>query len=144
LLSQSAHLILAGLLVLALSFPASAGEKPEPILWFVSFSMPEASLRQAVAQAEKTGAVLLIRGLKGDSFLDTAKAIAVLVGEKEVQFQIDPPLFREYGITSVPCVCYKGVKVCGDVSLDYALEFIGAKEASAKEYVNKLRWGYYD
>lgn len=142
------RLILAGLFLLSFSGFAPAAEKPETggddaVLWFVSFSMPEASLRQAVDQAEKAGAVLVLRGLKGNSFKDTVKAISSLIREKNVQVQIDPTLFKKYDITAVPCVCYRDWKVCGDVTLEYAMDLIAEKEPSAKKYLKKLRSSYY-
>ena len=119
-------------------------ERKDKVLYFVSFSMPENSLKKAVEQAEIAGAILILRGLKGDSLVDTAQAVKGLIGERRVPFQIDPPLFKEYKVTQVPCICYKDCKVCGDVTLDYALETIASKEPSAQKFVKKLRKGFYD
>ena len=44
------------------------------ILVFVSFSMPKASLRALAQEVAKHNAVLVMRGLKGDSFKVTQKA----------------------------------------------------------------------
>ena len=119
-------------------------ERKDKVLYFVSFSMPEDSLKKAVEQAEKAGAILVLRGLKGESLVNTAQAIKDLMGERRVLFQIDPPLFKEYKVTQVPCICFKDYKVCGDVTLDYALETIASKEPSAQELLKRLRKGFYD
>ncbi len=136
------------LLAAALKAGAASPEdlaKGDRVLYFASFSIPESSLRKTVEQAEKVGAVLVLRGLKNDSLLDTAQAIQALIGRRNVSFQIDPPLFRECGIAEVPCTCYRGWKVYGDVSLDYALEVIAAKEPAAERLVEKIRkGGFYE
>ncbi len=140
-------LAVVALLLFGAPEPASAGDahvEEERILYFASFSMPEGSLRKAIEQGAKVGAVFVLRGAKNDSFMDTARAVKDLMGDKNVAFQIDPPLFREYGVTEVPCVCYRGLKICGDVSLDCALEAIAAQEPSAEKHVKKLREGFYD
>lgn len=46
----------------------------------------------------------------------------------EVEVQIDPLKFREYGVSVVPCVALEGKKVlsCGDWNMEYHLKRLGA------------------
>lgn len=76
--------------------------KDPKILVFVSFSMPKASLTALAKEAEKFGAVLVMRGLKGDSFKDTQAAFQGLGEEKKSGIEINPELFETYQIKQVP------------------------------------------
>lgn len=67
---------------------------------FISFSMPDSALKSYAAEAESAGAILVIRGLKNNSFLET-KAKADELG---ISFNIDPNLFEKYHIASVPVI----------------------------------------
>ena len=112
------------------------------ILVFVSFSMPKASLRVLCQTAAKHNAVLVIRGLKGDSFKTTqqafleiannsgnpnldAKEIAKNTPEDIQGFEVNPELFKDYQIKKVPTfVLVKNqaevARLSGNVSLEYA------------------------
>ena len=68
------------------------------LLVFVSFSMPESSLKSLVEEAKTHNAVLVIRGLHEDSFVKTAAKLKKL----EVSVDIHPELFEAHKITSVP------------------------------------------
>lgn len=72
------------------------------ILVFVSFSMPRASLNALSKEAEKFGAVLVMRGLKGDSFQETQAAFQGLGTEERSGIEINPELFETYQIKQVP------------------------------------------
>lgn len=76
--------------------------KDPKILVFVSFSMPKASLNALAKEAEKFGAVLIMRGLKGDSFKETQAAFQVLGEEERSGIEINPELFETYQIQQVP------------------------------------------
>ncbi|MCZ6902636.1 MAG: type-F conjugative transfer system pilin assembly protein TrbC [Rickettsia endosymbiont of Ixodes persulcatus] len=97
---------------------------------FVSFSMPDSALKSYYIEAEQAGAKLVMRGLKNNSFLDTkAKA-----DEINISFNIDPNLFEEYQITSVPAIIVnsegKGVKrLTGHISLHDALEIMNKENS---------------
>lgn len=130
-------------LALAKAYEAKRGalKKPEQdLLIFISTSMPRKTLQLLGLQAEKTGAVLVLRGIKGKlgtpgAIDDTIKAIepAAATG---ATVRIDPEQFSRYDVTAVPtfviarrqegcafeqCVD-KAYSLVGDVSLDYALE----------------------
>jgi conjugal transfer pilus assembly protein TrbC len=112
------------------------------LLIFVSFSMPEEALQRAMDQSILTGASLVFRGLKGDSMKTMTDEIEKLVaGRENVSIVIHPPAFTQFTVTQVPAVvlarpeassvldngCSEAetfVKITGDVSLDYALDYI--------------------
>ncbi|EPI7791811.1 type-F conjugative transfer system pilin assembly protein TrbC, partial [Neisseria gonorrhoeae] len=120
-----------------------AAEKAD-LMVFVSFSMPEASLKRIARETAKAGGVMVIRGFKDDSLKATVKAaeeLAALQGD----MLIHPELFDHYGITEVPVtviarnsedgldgcavnselgMCTEHVAVKGDVSLHSALEHL--------------------
>ena len=132
---------------------------------FVSFAMPEVSLRLLVIQAERSGATLVLRGLKANSMKQTLDAVQALIGERKVAWQIDPEAFARYSVQRAPTfVLTKGAEgrespsegcgatcvtaalffsVAGDVSLDYALDTLVRRHPDALRYarpfVERLR-----
>lgn len=146
-------------------FQKPVASREPALLVFVTLSMPEASLARIVAQAARSDAVMVIRGLEGNSMRQTLARIQKLIGEHKVAWQIDPEAFRRFGVSQAPAVvltaggagvisegagCENGcisqasfALVAGDVSLDYALEHIArhrpAFDATARGYLRKLR-----
>lgn len=125
-----------------LSQQAKIEDKNDELLVFVSFSMPEQSLKLWSQQAEKTGASLILRGLINNSLQATTQN-KIIAG-----FNIDPEKFNQYDIKSVPAVVL--IKnnqydvVYGDTSLEAALEHIKHKGSTvskpmAQSYLNKMR-----
>jgi conjugal transfer pilus assembly protein TrbC len=126
-----------------LHLPA-AGANGAPLRIFVTLDMPRASLDLLTDQASRTGAVLVLRGLKSQSMRETLRAVGDLIGSRTVAWIIDPEAFTRYGVHQAPTFvlalndarspaalhgCSTGcatsaafVSVAGDVSLDYALE----------------------
>lgn len=122
----------------------------EPALFiFVSFSIPDATLQRLVDQAERTKATLVLRGPTQSSIKQTVIRVQQLIGKRRVAFQIDPLAFERYGVATVPsfvlvkagqktgscneaaCVQSGGyVAVSGDVSVDYALDYIDRQAPS--------------
>ena len=113
---------------------------PEMMI-FVSFSMPRESLLRIVEQSETTGARLIFRGFAGDKMTDMAARIGALLGKHRVEAVIHPPAFTQFKVDQVPALVIaqsdagnlldsgcaqpdRYVKVTGDVSQDYALEYI--------------------
>ena len=111
------------------------------LMVFVSFSLPDKALQRIVEQAEKMGARLVFRGLKGDKLTDMAQHIATLIGKHRVEAIVHPPAFAQFKVTQVPALVIaqsnaaeqmesgcalpdRYVKVTGDVSQDYALAYI--------------------
>ncbi len=73
------------------------------ILVFVSFSMPEISLKSLAQEAQKHAgthvhAILIMRGLYQDSFVKTASKLH----ELGIAVDIHPELFETHHVTSVP------------------------------------------
>ena len=80
-----------------------AGAPQEPALRiFVTLDMPQASLRRLVDQAERAGAVLVLRGLKNQSMRQTVAAVGDLLGTRRVAWQIDPEAFDRHGVQVAP------------------------------------------
>lgn len=126
---------------LPISKPASSDRGPE-LMVFVSFSIPMPSLERIVAESERTGAVLVMRGLKGNSLTRMGEEVAQLIGKRQVTAIIHPPAFTQFKVTQVPALVLANasqatrigtdgcaspdsfVKVDGDVSQGYALDLI--------------------
>jgi conjugal transfer pilus assembly protein TrbC len=113
------------------------------LLVFVSFSMPQATLQRLVGQAARANATLVLRGFVDGSLRETVSRVQRLIGQRMVNVQIDPQAFDRFAINKTPsfvlvrdgapakeCAsgfCYANdayVATAGDVSLDYALEYI--------------------
>ena len=127
--------------------PASA-----PLRIFVTLDMPRASLKLLTDQAERSGAVLVLRGLKSQSMRETVSAVGELIGDTKATWIIDPEAFTRHAVRQAPtfvltlsdpvndaprtcgagCAAPTGfVSVAGDVSLDYALEAILRRKPEA-------------
>lgn len=142
---------------------AAQGIRSGPaLLVFVSFSMPQPTLQQLVDQAARAKAALVIRGLVNRSLRDTVARVQHLIGTRQVAFQIDPQAFDRFAVTqtptfvlvrdgaqSTPCnagLCYASdayAATSGDVSLDYALEYIERRAPrfarDAQSFLQKIR-----
>lgn len=109
------------------------------LLVFVSFSMPDASLKRIAAESKRAGAAMVLRGFKNQSLKATMQAVEELValGGKVL---IHPELFALYDVIEVPTTvlakkdsnmgtcgpesnqCTSHYNLKGDVSLHYVLE----------------------
>ena len=132
---------------------AATQPAPDTLRIFISLAMPEPSLRLLVAQAARSGAVLVMRGLHQDSMRATLAAITPLIGETRVNWVIDPPAFERHGITLVPafvlaaqpaapdtCAPHcpgpvEALQIAGDVSLEYALEAMLTRAPQARNRI---------
>ena len=139
---------------------ASAPKNGQPdLMVMVSLSMPREALERTAEQAERAGATLVFRGLKGDSMTRMGEEIQSIIGKRNVSAVVHPPAFHQFSVTKVPAVviarqeagnvlengCSQAgtfVKVAGDVSLDYALEYIERKSQAwsqiAKAYRSRI------
>jgi len=139
------------------------GNRPGPgLLVFVSFAMPEPTLRRLVDQAAKTQAALVIRGFVHGSLRETVAQAQRLIGNRQVAFHIDPQAFDRFAVVKTPTFVLVrdgaqaqacGANLCfapdafaataGDVSLDYALDVIERQAPrcaeDARRYLKKLR-----
>ena len=129
------------------------------LMVFVSLSMPRDALSRLIEQSELAGATLVFRGLKGNSMTQMGEAIKELIGERTVSAVIHPPAFQQFSVKRVPVVviarpeassvledgCSRPdtfVKVAGDVTLDYALDYIERRSpdwaSTARSYRTRL------
>lgn len=131
------------------------------VIGFVSFSMPDASIKKIIADTLKVNGTVLFIGFKNNDFKETAKEIRRLDIRKG-NIQINPNAFKQYKIDVVPSIVLvkanadetldnegcvfpeKYSKVVGDVSLDYALEIMEKEEKGelkqlANNYLKNLR-----
>lgn len=130
------------------------------LMVFVSFSMPKEALERIVLQSEKSGAVLVLRGLKGNSLTRMGEELASLVGKRNVTAIIHPPAFKQFKVTQIPALVLARpsqatkigedecaspasfIKIDGDVTQDYALDLIERQSPAwadaARRYAAKL------
>ncbi|WP_172600140.1 type-F conjugative transfer system pilin assembly protein TrbC [Sulfuricystis multivorans] len=137
------------------------GDKTD-LMVFVSLSMPKEALVRTAEQAERAGATMVFRGLKGDSMMKMGEEVQKIIGGRNVSVAVHPPAFQQFNVTRVPAVvlakaeaanvmengCAQAdtfVKVSGDVSLDYALDYIERKSpawaAVARTYRSQIVGG---
>lgn len=130
---------------------------PPALLVFVSFSLPDATLERLIVQAERCGAVLLLRGLEQQSLLQTVQHAQRLIGQHRVAWQIDPQAFKRFQVAQAPtfvltreaaaapcqnnscAVADDYLGVAGDVSMDYALEVLGASAPAYQPIARAFR-----
>ena len=110
---------------------------------FVTLGMPETTLKLLIDQAARSRAKLVLRGLKDASIRRTAERVQQLIGQANVEFQIDPQAFDRFAVRVAPTFvlvkdgsrasdCAAGAcleahafaSIAGDVSIDYALKAI--------------------
>ena len=134
-------------------------ERGAEVIVFMSLSVPEPSWRQWSAEAARIGAPLVLRGVAGGGFAETAGAIAARGAQGGAA--IDPRLFRLFRIAHVPAVAVVpgGVGPCttpgcsrdappphdlvsGNIGLEAALEAIardgGPGRDAARRRLNML------
>ena len=138
------------------------GERPagQELMIFVSTSIPTKALVMLGQQAKATGAVLVLRGLKGalgtKGVVQKTMEALQPVGATGAKIQIDPEAFGRYHITAVPTFVIatkeescatetcdtKSFALAGDVTLEYALEQWssrgGAIGKQADQYLQRL------
>ena len=103
-------------------------EKPtEGALYFVSFSIPEEGLKRMLHETRQYGIPATLRGLVNNDMRTTTDAVLQLVKDGVTDgVQIDPTLYTQYGIRSVPSLvvrCQAGYDVVrGNIHVKQALE----------------------
>jgi conjugal transfer pilus assembly protein TrbC len=123
-----------------------SADKTEPDLFiFISLGMPDELLLVLANDAEKAGALMVLRGLPNNSFNDFAKRLLQLKEKGlSASIQIHPVLFQEYDVTGVPSFVLKDEKsfekVSGNISVEYVLQlFEEGGSSKAKEILAKFR-----
>ncbi|MBF0248708.1 MAG: type-F conjugative transfer system pilin assembly protein TrbC [Alphaproteobacteria bacterium] len=111
------------------------------LLAFVSFSMPDDSLKAVLEQTARAGGVTVLRGLVDNSFKETALRMGKFAREHGPGLSVDPRLFAEHGVTTVPAFVVVGEtvpdKIVGNMSLAAALETI-AREGDNRDLAQTL------
>lgn len=95
---------------------ASQDGKPrQGALYFVSFSIPEEGLKRMLGETRHYGIPATLRGMVNNDLKTTAEAVLSLVKDGATDgVQIDPTLFSQYGIRSVPTLvvfCSQGYDI---------------------------------
>lgn len=99
---------------------------------FVSFSMKRGEIRQALREASRVKARVVINGfLKGTNHItDTVKRLRALSGDKFPVIQINPTEFKKWAVTKTPVIAFwdghRRVRATGVLSFDWL-------ESKAKE-----------
>ncbi|HBW9486848.1 TPA: type-F conjugative transfer system pilin assembly protein TrbC [Klebsiella pneumoniae] len=107
---------------------AANQEKPaEGALYFVSFSIPEEGLKRMLHETRQYGIPATLRGLVNNDMKTTTDAVLQLVKDGVTDgVQIDPTLYTQYSIRSVPSLvvrCQTGYDVVrGNIHVKQALE----------------------
>lgn len=118
----------------------------ESLYIFISFSVPEESLKELSYGLEKTGGFFVIRGLPQNSFREFFEKTKSLK-EKGIlaPILIDPEAFENFNIERVPTFALKNgesfEKYEGNIPLSDALRIFSERERSgtlAKELLQKL------
>lgn len=118
------------------------------IFVFVSFSMPDSSIKGWLNEGKLVSAPLVIRGLVNNSFKETLNKVIEIAKDKEEGIILDPTLFKKFKIQKVPAVVVTNqtcnlVNLCdssdyavlyGDVHLDYALKKIAEENPKLQMY----------
>lgn len=111
------------------------------LIIFVSFSMPDESIKNYARQAKKVGGRLIVMGLIEDSFQKTQKKLMDL----GVELDIDPNQFEQHDIRKVPTIVliqegHEADKIVGHVSLDHALdEFASQGNVEAMKLLSGMK-----
>lgn len=141
-----------------LGSPSAQTTAASPLRIFITLEMPRASLQLLTDQAARSGAVLVLRGLKANSMRETLAAVSGLIGDRQVAWVIDPEAFVRHRVERAPTFVLSlddraepgpscgsdcstpaaFVSVSGDVSLDHALETLARQRPEAGPRVAPL------
>ena len=145
------------LIIIFVSFNAIAFEQKDnqaKLYVFVSFSMPQNSMKALIEQARRVNATLVFSGIYESSLKKTTAKLLEL-DERGVNAIIDPALFKRHQIQSVPTFLLMHADACqdcstfvdkmiGNVPLEYFLREVsnsGSFRDDALQYLNKYKEG---
>ncbi len=121
------------------SLPVTGVKRREGIWYFVSWSIPEPELKTSLREAFRLGATVVFRGLTNDNMKETVertKALAIALDREAPHVAIDPVIFRQFGIRSVPALAVakdqQAVIVEGAAPVKYLLAVLSREEAGVK------------
>lgn len=117
---------------------AQQGKPTTGAIYFVSFSIPEEGLQRMLNETRRYGIPATLRGLVNNDMKQTVDAVSQLVQNGATEgVQIDPTLYSQYGINSVPALvvrCEQGFDVIrGNLRLDLALQKVVKQGTCAGE-----------
>lgn len=129
------------------------------LIIMASLSMPPEALKRLAEQAQRAHATFIFRGFSGNSMLTMTRDVRNAMGGVPASVAVNPPAFKQFGVTRVPAIVIAThqagnvlengcsnpqtfIKVSGDVSLDYALDYIERQSPQwsgvAHEFRNKI------
>lgn len=125
----------------------NADKKSFPAIYFVSLGLPREGLLPMLQDATRYGIPATLRGLVNNDLRQTANAMYELSKtDNNVGVQIDPTLFSEYHITTVPALvvtCPGHFDVIrGSLPLQQALEKVAARgdcAATARQLLERAK-----
>lgn len=116
---------------------------------FVSFSMKDQNIKQLLEEAKRFGAILVLRGLKDNSFRKTVMHLSKFMQKEGEGMIIDPTLFKKYKVEQVPTfVLSRNCDDCsnqdydilrGNVNIAFALEKFQDKGDLKVEAIARLK-----
>lgn len=121
---------------------AQQGKPNTGAIYCVSFSIPEEGLQRMLHETQRYGIPATLRGLVNNDMKQTVGAVTRLVKNGVTDgIQIDPTLYSQYGINSVPALvvrCEKGFDVIrGNLKIEQALEKI-VKQGDCADIAQQL------
>ena len=127
-----------------------SSERLKGLYILISSSLPEATIKEIAESSRVVGGTLLLRGMVEGSMPATAEFVAGL-HSKGVRAAIHPKIFEMMKVEIVPCYLliqegekgYVHDKICGNISLEYALGEFAARgdvKDAASKLLNRL-WG---
>lgn len=85
-----------------LTAPPPAANGTSALRIFITLDMPRGSLQRLVDQAARSGATLVLRGLKAQSMRQTLAAVGELIETRRVSWVIDPDAFTRFQVSAAP------------------------------------------
>lgn len=104
---QQADLVRRHMVPSVAAQPTSGIKKRTGVWYLVSWSIPEPELKAYLREAYQLGATVAFRGLIDDDFKKTlarTKALALELREQAPHTTLDPVIFRQLGVTTVPAL----------------------------------------
>lgn len=127
----------------------ASGVERSPLVIFISFSMPDKSIKAILDDGSKVNAPVVIRGLVDHSFKKTLEKIYSITKNPAHSIQIDPESFKRYGISQVPAYllrencaqdkdCLEKTHIIyGDIVLENVLQHFAHDNEGLRDVANK-------
>lgn len=126
------------------------------LLILASLSMPKEALTRLAEQARRANATFVFRGFSGNTITGMTRDARNAMGNVPASIVINPTAFKQFGVTEVPTIVIAThqagnllesgcsnpqtfIKVSGDVTLDYALDYIERKSPQWESVAHAFR-----